>query len=209
MKRWQHAAVVAGMLGSMCAQGQQSLADANRLHPAALTHAAAQSVEPAASLEDALHLLFAQADVVFTGTVTKIEMTDGAVIIRFLVDDAVRGVTSGSTYTLREWCGLWADDPSRYVEGQRRLMLLHGASTSGYASPVWRTRGAIPLRGDAAQQLVDLRWLATEIQAATPGLQPMTAISRAGIGGTQDSSTADGTIITDMLHAWQRAEVTQ
>ena len=209
MKRWQHAAMVAGMCGSMCAGGQQSLADANRLRPAAWTHAAAESMEPATSLEDALHLLFAQADVVFTGTVTKIEVTGGAVIIRFLVDDAVRGVTPGSTYTLREWSGLWADDPARYVEGQRRLMLLHGASTSGYASPVWRTRGAIPLRGDAAQLLVDLRWLAAEVQTAASKLQPMSSLSQTAIEGTQDSSATDGTIITDMLHAWQRAEVTR
>ena len=207
MKRWQVVAMVVGLSGGVCAQAQQSLAEANRLHPDVMTHAVAESIEPATSLEDAVHILFAQADVVFAGTVTKIDKADGTVTVRFRVDDAIRGVTAGSTYTLREWSGLWADDASRYVEGERRLMLLHAASSAGYASPVCGSRGAIHLRGDVAQQVLDLRLIAAEVNAASPIARAMSVLSASA--APQDSGAVDGMVLTDMLHAWQRTEVTQ
>jgi hypothetical protein len=93
------------------------------------------------------------AGVIFTGQVVAVRRMDGVngatgvMEITFAVEDAVRGV-SGSTYTLREWAGLWpaGDEPLRM--GQRYLMLLHAPSAAGLSSPVGGMGGAIPIRGN-------------------------------------------------------------
>jgi hypothetical protein len=136
--------------------------------------------------EDALHAMTQQAAVIFTGKVVAVRRVggmDGAtgvVEIEFAVDDAVRGV-SGSTYTLREWAGLWAAGDQPLRAGQRYLMLLHAPSAAGLNSPVGGMDGAIPIRGEPAQaelgrgtrtrgwvangdeRTVDLRWVATRV----------------------------------------------
>jgi hypothetical protein len=117
-------------------QAQQSIGDAMR-HAAVVSSPmpAEGLLAPPDSVEAALHSLYQRAEVVFTGEVTLIERKGDAVAVSFRVDDGIRNVVSGSTYVLREWSGLWADDASRYVVGERRLMLLHANSVCGFASP--------------------------------------------------------------------------
>src|SRR6185312_10537130 len=74
---------------------------------------------PAASLpmpqtvEDVLHGMSDQADVIFLGEVVAVRahedkgVASGYVEVEFHIGRAIRGV-SGDTYTLREWAGLWS-----------------------------------------------------------------------------------------------------
>jgi hypothetical protein len=129
-----------------------------------------------------------QAAVIFAGEVVGVRRVDGldgatgVVEIEFAVDDAVRGV-SGSTYTLREWAGLWTAGDQSLRAGQHYLMLLHAPSAAGLSSPVGSADGAIPIRGEPAEpalaepgrgsravggtavdgRTVDLRWIATRV----------------------------------------------
>ena len=142
--------------------------------------------------EDALHAMSLQAGVIFTGQVVSVRRNVGAggatgvVEIEFAVEDAVRGV-SGSSYTLREWAGLWPAGDEPFRVGQTFLMLLHATGAAGFSSPVGGTDGAIPIRGggDAWLQqapdsavagspavniltqtdgrIVDLRWVQTRV----------------------------------------------
>ncbi len=141
--------------------------------------------EPAQTIEDVLHQMSDQAGVVFVGEVTAIRHiggdngASGVVEIEFRIDQAVRGCTSGGTYTLREWAGLWAGGDQRYRPGQRLLMLLHTPGATGISSPVGGMAGAIPLRGgDIAPRatdattthqptIADLRWVATKLRRPT------------------------------------------
>lgn len=152
---------------------------------ACLAHAQTSPTDPAQSIEDALHQMSDQAGVVFVGEVTAIRHISGAngasgvVEIEFRIDQAVRGCTSGGTYILREWAGLWAAGDQRYHVGQHLLMLLHTPGPTGISSPVGGMSGAIPLRGadvapsatDASTShlsaVADLRWVATKIQRPT------------------------------------------
>jgi hypothetical protein len=108
---------------------------------------------PPATVEDALHEMSDAAGVMFTGQVTAIRRipgeggASGVVEIDFRVDKAVRGCVAGSTYTLREWAGLWTDSNGRYRVGQRLLMMLHAPGASGMSSPVGGMDGAVPIRG--------------------------------------------------------------
>jgi hypothetical protein len=112
---------------------------------------------PPATVEDALHEMSDAAGIIFTGQVTAIRRipgqsgASGVVEVDFSVDKAVRGCVAGSTYTLREWAGLWADSNSRYRVGQRLLMMLHTPGPSGMSSPVGGMDGAVPLRGIESQ----------------------------------------------------------
>jgi hypothetical protein len=138
------------------------------------------TVNPPVNVQDALQAMCAAADIVFAGEVISIERSDSAVLVHFRVDDAVRGVTAG-TYTLQEWPGLWAGNTTRYSEGQRLLMMLHAPSVAGFASPVAGGDGAIPLSGDAASGLVDLRWVAAHVAVTDDArLAPMRALRVAG-----------------------------
>jgi len=149
----------------------------------------AQSTAPQTT-NDALHAMSRLAGVIFTGQVIGVRRLDavngatGVVEITFAVEDAVRGV-SGSTYTLREWAGLWPAGDEPFRVGQRFLMLLHAPGVAGLSSPVGGMDGAIPIRGSVQTQatasaetvsagtasagtsaladgrVVDLRWVAT------------------------------------------------
>jgi len=109
---------------------------------------------------DALHAMSQLASVIFTGQVAVVRRMDGVngatgvVEVEFAVEDAVRGV-SGSTYTLREWAGLWQAGDEPFRVGQRFLMLLHAPSAAGLSSPVGGMDGAIPIRGNAQTQAID------------------------------------------------------
>lgn len=208
--RWQYLVLTAAWFCAAATHAQQSLAEAARLQPHLATHVLADdATAPAATLEDALHGMFSAAEVVFAGTVTRVEKTDQAVIIRFHVEDGVRGVATGATYTLREWSGLWVDDPDRYMVGERRLMLLHALSQAGYASPVAGSRGAIRLHGNAAQDVADLRWVATNVVQAvsSPSIRALASAEGKPASSTAgDNSAVDGSMLSGMLHAWQRSE---
>jgi len=138
-----------------------------------------------ATTEDALHAMAQQAAVIFAGQVVGVRLVSGrdgatgVVEIEFAVDDAVRGV-SGSSYTLREWAGLWAGGDPPFRAGQRYLMLLHAPSAGGLSSPVGGMDGAIPIVVGPAERaepalaepgrgthgggsMVDLRWVATRV----------------------------------------------
>jgi hypothetical protein len=135
-------------------------------------------VQPATSLEDALRTAFASADVIFVGEVLAVNRTASAVMVRWRVEDAVRGLSAVGLYEQKEWPGLWADGNARYVVGERALVLLHAPSEAGFASPVGD--GVIPLRGDTITGTLDLRWIAQQVVVADAArLQPMLALRSA------------------------------
>lgn len=114
--------------------------------------AAAQAWQPPQTTDAALQAMTDAAGVIFTGTVTGVhraaqtESSAGIVEIDFAVTDAIRGVT-GSTYSVREWAGLWQANDEPFRPGQRYLMLLHAPNSAGLSSPVGGTDGAIPIHG--------------------------------------------------------------
>jgi hypothetical protein len=134
----------------------------------------------AQNVEDVLHAMSDEADVIFVGQVVAIRPHDGDgmgagfVEVDFEVDQAVRGCAGGA-YALREWAGLWSGDANRYRVGQRLLMMLHAPGASGLSSPVDGLDGAIPIQGvaDASPQVTaaadrpvpvaDLRWLGAKV----------------------------------------------
>jgi hypothetical protein len=198
-------------------QAQQSIGEAMR-HAAVMSSSVPAEGLPAPpeTVEEALHSLYQRAEIVFTGAVTSVERTGDAVAVSFRVDDGIRSVVSGSTYVLHEWAGLWADDTTRYVAGERRLMLLHANSVRGFASPAGGSSGAIRLHGDAVQGTADLRWVAAQVAVtgATSTAPVVSAFAQAmpiAQGNDEptavvDHSAVDGAVVTGMLHAWQRAE---
>ncbi len=164
--------------GTLSAQTSLSAALA-ATHSVPRSNTAAAFPEPATTLEAALHQAFLDADIAFTGEVTSISQENSAVLIRWHVEQGIKGVSSGGSYALREWAGLWSGGTARYTVGQRALMLLHAPSGAGYASPV--PDGLIPLRGNAGSSTVDLRWMAQHVAVTdTPRLTPMLALRAAG-----------------------------
>ncbi len=126
------------------------------------------------------------ADVIFAGKVLAVrrpvgfagsgqDAAEGVVEIDMEVDHSLRGPVSGSTYTLREWPGLWAGQAERYRVGQRFLLFLYPADAHGFSAPVHGAEGAVPIRGgglapgpddassEASEWLVDLRWIQTQV----------------------------------------------
>ncbi len=118
---------------------------------------------PATTTEGALHDLADQAAVIFRGEVLKIQTEDGATRIDLRVDEGIRGVTTGQTFSMREWTGLWIANADRYRVGQRALFLLHAPSAGGFTSPVGGQDGVIPVSGDEVSGAVDLRWIAARV----------------------------------------------
>lgn len=122
--------------------------------------------------EAALHDMTRLAEVIFAGRVIGVRRhagtvgAAGTVEVEFAVETAVRGV-AGTTYTLREWAGLWAAGDEPFRVGQRYLMLLHAPGASGLSSPIGGADGAIPIHGEAGpladSRAVDLRWIATQV----------------------------------------------
>lgn len=139
--------------------------------------ARAQAVNPPQTTEDALRQLAEQAGIIFTGAVTAVRrpapaspQAAGVVEIDFAVTDAIRGVF-GSTFTLREWAGLWAANDQPFRPGQRFLMLLHTPNAAGFSSPVGGPDGAIPIRAAGASSTPTSQSLVTANSVA-PGQQP-------------------------------------
>ncbi len=144
----------------------------------------ADAAPPAApaTTEDALHALADAAAVIFAGEVLRVQQSGDSVQIDLRVDDGIRGVTTGDTYTLREWAGLWPTQADRLRVGQRAMYLLHAPSVGGFSSPVGGVDGIIPLSGDEITAATDLRWVAARVQrsaAARPDNAPDGTAARA------------------------------
>jgi hypothetical protein len=92
---------------------------------------------------------------IFIGTVTAIQPTKTApgklatIRITFRVDQAIRGVRAGHSFTAREWAGMW-ELGERYRVGQHLLLFLYPTSRLGLTSPVggWQGRFALDPRGE-------------------------------------------------------------
>jgi hypothetical protein len=172
-----------------------------------------------------------QAGVIFAGQVTAIRSrpgengASGAVEVDFRVDEAIRGCQAGSTYTLREWAGLWSGGDPRYRVGQRLLMMLHAPGAAGISSPVGGMAGVIPLRGTATSpavgssstistaEIADLRWVGTRLlrtlsTPASPIVTGSSSQSGAGNSASADASTAAQqapvSVVVQMLRSWQQ-----
>ena len=131
----------------------------------------AQVLPPAAALPaDAFQRTVRHAAVIFDGTVTAIQCEFGkgkvplSYRISFQVKQGVRGVRSASTYTIREWAGLWAPrQPPRYHIGERALLFLYPPSRSGLTSTVGGRSGKLAVVADAVhgttQVSLPLDWI--------------------------------------------------
>lgn len=123
----------------------------------------AQVAQPDSSVGAALQNLASRAATVFAGQVISIQRHGGVVEIVFRVDTPVVGEV-GSTYTLREWAGMWPPGQWRYTVGERAMVFLHGVSPAGLSSAVDGGEGVVPLmRGTDGTQLLDVRRLATRV----------------------------------------------
>lgn len=194
--------------------GQRSVNDALRSRSQHATFAVDPETPPAVpptTVEGALREMFAAAAIIFTGQVRAIERQEDTVTTRFDVEDDIRGVTSGTTYSLREWSGLWTDSGSRYTVGQHLLLLLHAPSVAGLASPV--KDGAIPLQGDAVTGTADLRWVALHTVVAAQTATSARLTGKPSVANEPVANTApapdryahfDRAVVADLLHAWQR-----
>ncbi|HEU4635144.1 MAG TPA: hypothetical protein VFS41_03140 [Edaphobacter sp.] len=196
----------------------------------------AQTVTPPPlTLEDALHQMSDVAGIIFVGEVTAVrekpgqQGVSGIVEIDFRIDQAVRGCTAGSTYTLREWAGLWEAGDQRYRIGQRLLMMLHAPSASGMSSPVDGMTGAIPILPSVTMASVsstqmlasasaatpsliaDLRWIAAQLARPTPFLlsssqvTAQTANSALTSAALEDAQQTPLPAVIRMLTSWQKA----
>lgn len=191
------------------------------------------------TVEEALHQMSDLAGVIFVGEVTAVrhrqgeQGASGVVEIDFRIDQAVRGCASNSTFTLREWAGLWAGGDERYRPGQRLLMLLHSPSPSGITSPVGGMDGVIPIRAantstqDSAAPLAsastttaadpltgitplvaDLRWIGARILRSAPYISTVSATSQVATTTTDTIDTAPQqspvSTVVEMLNSWQQ-----
>jgi hypothetical protein len=87
--------------------------------------------------------LAARAGIIFSGTVEKVDSSDGSVIhVTFSVDEGIRGVFSGQTLTISEWKTSMTATP-RYRSGEKLLIFLHTPSQNGLTSPVGGNAGVV------------------------------------------------------------------
>ena len=79
----------------------------------------------------------------------------GVVDIRFHIENPIRGCPPNGDYVLREWSGLWAADPGRYLVGQHLLLFLTARGPAGISAPVDVNDGFLPLLATSPQPLAD------------------------------------------------------
>lgn len=181
-----------GLVSSLFLCGLAS-GQAVRLHPlptpTPLPQPGGGGAVPAAAVT-VLGELAARAGAIFAGHVLEVQRNEGAgyVDVVFAVDRPVRGCAGAKRYVLREWAGLWAEEPQRYGVGQRLLMILAARGPSGMSAPVGGMAGKIPLVGvrqpplaratgiapadteDRLEEAVDLRWVeAAALRTTAPG----------------------------------------
>lgn len=142
-------------------------AQAHRRVPVEDTGTAASSTETERPL--ALADLVHHAGTILAGRVMRIESgqhdgvaTPGIVWITFRVSHWVRGPQPATTFTLREWAGLW-NGPPRYRVGQSLVLFLHPESALGFTSPVGGSAGVVPVAEDKTVILTEA--LAAPIRA--------------------------------------------
>jgi hypothetical protein len=194
------------------------------------------SSSSAQTVEDALHQMSDMAGIVFVGQVVAVRRTgsedgaSGVVEVEFLIEQAVRGCTAGSTYVLREWAGLWSGGDQRYRVGQRLLMFLHEPGPGGVTSPVGGMAGAIPIRGagkaprstEASTSpplpVADLRWVGTNLlrpvvyradSTTVPGrstTRSVEAVSADPSDASVAAQQASVDVVLGMLNIWQKAQ---
>jgi hypothetical protein len=172
----------------------QRLALASLITTLTLTAARAQQpVAPATAIGNALRSLAARASTVFVGQVTSITRKGGVVEIAFRVDQSILGSAS-STFTLREWAGLWPPGQARYWPGERAMLFLHAPTASGLTSPVAGPSGIIPVlvQGAGLDPLLDIRLLDANL-LRQPG-EPLTSLATAAIPLSEAVAT---------VRAWQ------
>jgi|SRR5581483_11156254 len=107
----------------------------------------------AASFQDAMmQQVSRKAGFIFSGTVLSVErVASGAgvgidtVRVIFSVQQGIRGVTTGKTFTLQEWAGLWSNAGSRFRRGERVFLFLYPRSKLGLTSVVGGTFGRFDL----------------------------------------------------------------
>jgi hypothetical protein len=152
------------LVGLLACSGWIASAQEPMLLPTVIA-VAVEGTAPDTSVGGALRSLASRAGLVFVGQVNRIERKGGVVEITFAVDKVVLGDV-GSTYTLREWGGLWVAGEQRYQPGQRAMVFLHGVSAAGLSSPVDGMEGVVPLvpMGADAAPLLDVRRLAARVQ---------------------------------------------
>lgn len=107
-----------------------------------------------ASGTPSLSQLSRKAGYIFAGTVTAVERlaptSAGEVAtmrVSFRVDQAIRGVKTGQTLTIREWAGLW-ESGERYRPGERLVLFLYPSSRLGLTSPVGGPAGRFSVDSD-------------------------------------------------------------
>lgn len=87
---------------------------------------------------------------IFAGTVISVQHNSGSsgalatTIVRFHVDEAVRGVRKDQLVEIREWAGLWQSG-EKYRVGERVFLLLYPPSKLGLTSPVGHSAGRFPI----------------------------------------------------------------
>jgi hypothetical protein len=103
--------------------------------------------------QPSLNDLNQSSGVIFSGTVTQIELLNtpdakpAIVRVKFRVDQAVRGCIAGEAVILDEWAELWVRG-DRYRKGQRALIFLYPPSGTGFSSPVAGDVGTIRIGPD-------------------------------------------------------------
>jgi hypothetical protein len=144
----------------------------------------AQEVHPPDTVGNALRSLASRSGVAFVGQVQSIKPKGGVVEIVFCVDQAILG-SAASSYTLREWSGLWPPGQHRYAVGQRVLIFLHQPGAAGLSTPVDGMTGIIPIvsgntaAANSGAPLLDTRRLAANLQRSQS--QPLPGGSTSGI----------------------------
>lgn len=185
---------------------------------------------PPQTIEEALHQMSDLASIIFVGEVTAIrerpgqQGASGIIEIDFHIDQAVRGCTAGSTYTLREWPGLWEAGDQRYRIGQRLLMMLHAPGAAGISSPVDGMNGAIPVvpATSSSQMLAtadtatpsldaDFRWIAAQLARPAPYTVSGNQVTAQALSSTLSAATLEAAqqtplpSVVQMLNSWQKA----
>jgi hypothetical protein len=64
--------------------------------------------------------------------------------MKFRIDHAIAGVTSGQVLTIHEWAGVWSSHRAMRT-GQRMLLFLYPPSRLGLTSPVGGPMGQVAL----------------------------------------------------------------
>jgi hypothetical protein len=153
--------------------------------------AAEAAAQPDTSVGGALRNLASRAGVIFVGRVMAIQPVGGVVEVQFAVEQVVQG-SVGSSYTLREWAGLWPQGQARYTAGQHVLLFLNPANGAGLSTPVDGMEGVVPVlvQGASSPELADVRRLETRVQRAVGA--PLSGADRGAISVSDAIATATG-----------------